>query len=278
MFIAEITQRQTRQIDEGILDNFKRGVQSAKQTAKNVGGDKGTTVSQEYKIQQMAGRAQAVWNGYVKQYAGSLDPEERQDYLSGRDGQQHKQFVRFVEDNLLGGRDINDFMNAPQINATIKQIISTSENTKPQAPETQPTPTSQNKKEVRHVSPSGTEVVSGEPRILKRQGKEYIRGDDGRWTDFRTSKRLPEPQQTFLDNEDEYFDTLNEDIASGNPQRDLFVKLIRQTSLAISTTSRGRGSRRNTYPEPTVQDAGSVRSTGNRQADDVLVRAGFDVQ
>lgn len=320
MLIHELTLKQTPQINEGLLDRAKqmgmaagdiankaatklephlqragdyagnvarssapaRMAQSAKQTVANIGQGKGTTMSQEYKVQEVASKAQAAWNGFVAKFAGSLDdPQEKEQYLSGADGVMEDQLTEFVERNLLGNKRIESFANAQKIHSLIAQICGgeagalTEPRPSQQAQPTakQPQAPEQSKKIVRHMSPAGTRVTSGEPRTLRFRGVEYIRDDEGDWTNFKTGKKVPQAQQAFLDKEDDYFDSLTE-AAANDSQRKLFVDLIRQTSLATPARKRASAAQPRTAA---YNDESTVDSTGNPKADAILKAAGFKV-
>lgn len=253
-------------------------MRSAQQTVGNIGKGTGTSMRQEYKIRQLANKAQISWNKFKTQYAGSLgDEQEKQDYLSGKDGLLHDQLTDFVEKNFLNGKSAKSFANGHKIDAIINKIANShsaqapapgvTQRQKPVGSATSSPVTKQSNQRERTVTPRGTTVISGEPRVLRFQGVDYVRNERGDWANFKTGRPAPEGQQAFLNNEDEYFDTaLSESISGLNPKEtQLFIDLTRQAMLA--TTARQKSAQ--------TGNRASVKSTGNPDADAVLQQAGF---
>lgn len=255
-------------------------MRSARQTAGNIGKGTGTGVGQEYQLRKVANKAQISWNKFKEKYAGSLhDEQEKQDYLSGKDGLLHDQLTDFIEKNFLGGKPTSSFANGRKIDAIINKISgigsgqsssSGSQREQPARAASTPTAAKPTKRSEKTVSPRGAKVVSGEPRVLRFQGVDYIRNERGEWANFKTGRPAPEGQQAFLNKEDDYFDApVTEGISGLDPnETQLFVDLTRQAMLA--TTARQNSAQQ--------RDTGAVRSTGNPSADAVLQQAGFVVK
>lgn len=291
MLIHEVTLTKNLQINEGLLDNV-RGTFSTDPAAK-----------QQQRIEAFATKVQNAWNAYKTKYANSLrDPEERENYLSGADGLQRAQLENFVETNLLQKNSINDFVNADKINALIDKIVtrgpSVTQSTSAQpsaltqptqtaaSTSVQPSPTQSTasiKKKAPMTTPRGTKVVNGEPLILRMRGIDYIRNEQGDWSDFKTHKVAPESHQAFLDKESDYLDnaingTVNESTLSNDLEHQLFVDLVHQVSLATPASSNQHTLKSRQHTRVSQVGSGvDLKSTGNDDADEVLRRAGFTI-
>ena len=262
MLIYQITQpnpKKTKILDEGLLDIYKK-------TKKDRAG-RGLLSSSSEHIK--ATKAYNFWNNFKNKYALSFrDEAERTRYLNGSSGVMKRQLINFVEKNFLNKNHIQSFVNGDDIMVIIDKIINNTKNT--QASST---------KNVPHSSPSGTKLISGEPKIIRYGNRDYMVNSNGEWINAKTQKIAPEGLQAFLDKEDDFYSSpVNEDADEiQNKEYELFVDLIRQTSLASQTlNNHARRSTEKEYDE-IEGNAEVVNSTGNEEADRLLTKHGFKI-
>lgn len=285
-----------------------RMAQSAKQTMANVGQGKGTTMKQEYQIQELAGKAQAAWDGFVAKYSGSLDPEEKEAYLSGSDGLMEDQLTEFVERNLLGKKQIERFANASKIQSIIQQICTVSEeptnattssnysaaSVPPPPRHTQPEDAGDFKAYLQGRVKAGTmtkdQALRQWNKFINNVWQPSHMANVQQAVDKQARERKAVKPVTpagvkqtlapsgFNDwvkgsNGVQREDIIDESIGSPE-ERELFVSLIRQTSLA---TPARRSAPTRPQADRYSNEENVVDSTGNPKADAILKAAGFKI-
>jgi hypothetical protein len=273
MLIYQITQpnpKKTKILDEGLLDIYKK-------TKKDRAGRGLLSSASEH---NKATKAYNFWNNFKKKYANNFrDKAERARYLNGSSGVMRKQLINFVEINFLNRNHIQSFVNGDDIMVIIDKIMNNQISKYKKSNQNQANPTSPRTKNVLHSSPSGTKLISGEPKIIRYGNRDYMVNSKGEWINAKTQAIAPEELQAFLDKEDDFYSSSVMEDASGTMTKEykLFVDLIRQASLASQTlNNHTKRSKEREYDKIEGNDE-VVNSTGNEEADRLLTKHGFKI-
>lgn len=302
MQIHEITFGNRSQIDEGVFDTLGQGVGKAVSGIKNVG----TAISapfkdvaggyksgrQDQQIAATADKAYRAWTGYAQQLRKSVadrgDPKALAAFDQRKDPLYKKSLLSFVQKNLLGNIPLASATNQADIMNIVNALSAPVTTTAPKAPApTTPTPASTTPKPAgpqygknlgstaTYNQPTGVpSTASTVPPGVSQVSKATVtQTPTGKETVSVGGQKLnpKDPKQAELIKRAQAAAAKTPVTETLNPEteKNLFLQLVRAAAMASVEAD-------TTKQQPLGTD--QIRSTGNKEADKLLVKQGYKLQ
>ena len=302
MQIHEITFGKKLQIDEGVFDTLGQGVGKAVSSLKNVGSAVSAPFKdvaggyksgrQDQQIAATADKAYRAWSGYAQQLRKSVadrgDTKALAAFDQRKDPLYKKSLLAFVQKNLLGNISLANATNQADIMNIVNALSApvTTPATKTPAP-TAPTPAGTTTKpatpqygknlgstatynqpmgvpSTASTVPPGVSQVSKATVTPTPAGKETVSvgGQKLNPKDPKQAELIKKAQAAAA--KTPVTETLDPET-----EKKLFVQLVR--AAAMASTEADTTKQQSLGPD-------QIRSTGNKEADKLLVKQGYKLQ
>ena len=304
MQVHEITFLKRSQIDEGVFDTLGQGVGKAISGVKNVGSAISApfkdvaggykTGRQDQQIAATADRAYRAWAGYAQQLRKSVedrgDPKALQAFDQRKDPLYKKSLLAFVQKNLLGNVSLSNVTNQADIMSIVNALSAPATAQTPPAATTKPAAPTPPAATTKPAAPQygknlGTTATYNQPTGVPGTASTIPPGvsqvskatvtptPTGKETVSVGGQKLnpKDPKQAELIKKAQVAAAKTPVTENLDPktEKKLFVQLVR--AAAMSSTEA------DTQKQQPLS-AGQFRSTGNREADKLLVKQGYKLQ